>query len=351
MAITSPVYATREDVKNAIDYKSTARSDEQVDRAVEAGSRAVEGLLHRKFYPQIATRYFDWPNHQLARAGRLWLEQDELISLTSISSGGTAITPGNVFLEPVNDGPPYDRIECNLGTSAAFSSGSTWQRAISVTGLWGYENTTTPGGALTASGINASVTSIVCTNSALIGVGSIITIDSEKMIVTDKAMVTTSTTLSGSSLASMADTIQAVSSGAAHNAGETILMGSEKMLVVEIASNNLTVIRAWDGSVLATHSGSTIFAPRTLTVQRGALGTTAASHLASAAITVQTFPSLVKQLAIGEAVSYVLQEQSGFARTVGSGDDEREARVRGITQIRQDAYMTYGRKARMRSVV
>ncbi len=145
--------------------------------------------------------------------------------------------------------------------------------------------------------------------------------------------------------------IQAVSSGAAHNAGETILMGSEKMLVVEIASNNLTVIRAWDGSVLATHSGSTIFAPRTLTVQRGALGTTAASHLASAAITVQTFPSLVKQLAIGEAVSYVLQEQSGFARTVGSGDDEREARVRGITQIRQDAYMTYGRKARMRSVV
>src|SRR5690606_22447868 len=58
----APWYTTRETVKAALDYKETARNDAQVDRAIESASRAVEGLLHRRFYPETATRYFDWPN-------------------------------------------------------------------------------------------------------------------------------------------------------------------------------------------------------------------------------------------------------------------------------------------------
>lgn len=51
MAILTPVYCTRQDVKRALDVHETARSNGQVDRAVEAASRTIEGVLHRRFYP------------------------------------------------------------------------------------------------------------------------------------------------------------------------------------------------------------------------------------------------------------------------------------------------------------
>jgi hypothetical protein len=51
------------------------------------------------------------------------------------------------------------------------------------------------------------------------------------------------------------------------------------MLVVDRYTATVIVERQWSGSVLAAHSsGDTIYAYRTLTVQRGQLGTTAATH-------------------------------------------------------------------------
>lgn len=61
MTISRPCYATREQVKQALDIKESARSDLQIDIAIEAASDSVDGLLHRVFYPQVMTRYFDWP--------------------------------------------------------------------------------------------------------------------------------------------------------------------------------------------------------------------------------------------------------------------------------------------------
>lgn len=61
MTISTPCYATREEVKSALDIKQTARNNDQVDRAIDSASRAVEGLLHRVFYPTFDTRYVDWP--------------------------------------------------------------------------------------------------------------------------------------------------------------------------------------------------------------------------------------------------------------------------------------------------
>jgi hypothetical protein len=84
-------YCTREDVKSSLDSKESARNNGQVDRAIESASRAVEGLTHRRFYPETDTRYFDWPNAQYARPWRLWLDQHELVSVATLSSGGTTI--------------------------------------------------------------------------------------------------------------------------------------------------------------------------------------------------------------------------------------------------------------------
>ncbi len=190
------------------------------------------------------------------------------------------------------------------------------------------------------------------TNSAAVGVGDNILVDSERMLVTDKTMVTTAQTQQGSgvSTASAADVTLAVTDGTKYFTGEVLLLDSERMLVVDISSNNLTVKRAWDGSVLATHSGATIYALRQLTVTRGALGTTAATHLSAAAVNVALVPSMVKELAVGEALNEILQESAGYARTQGQGAGAQTNLGMSLDAIRRQALAQFGRKARVRVI-
>lgn len=342
-------YATREAVKSALDSAETARNNVQVDRAIESASRLVEGFLHRKFYPEVATRYFSWPNTQRAQAWRLWLDADEVVSVTTLTSGGTTIPAANYFLEPVNVGPPYRSVEIDLDSSSAFSSGNTFQRSVAVTGVFGYSAEEVAAGTC-AEVLDASETGVDVSDSSLIGVGDIIKVDSERMIVTGKSMLTTAQTLQTPLTAVQNNVTVAVTNGAAYAVGEIVLLDSERMLIVDIAGNNLTVKRAYDGSILATHSGSTLYAPRTLTVERGALGTTAATHSTSAPITRHVVPALVRNLVIAEAINMIQQETSGYARVVGSGDNARESSGKGLQDLRVQTYTAYGRKARMRAV-
>jgi hypothetical protein len=344
------VTATREDVKAALDAKTT-RNDAQIDRALLAATASVEGLLHRKFLPLTATKYFDWPNHQHARSWRLWLDDNDLVSVTSLVSGGTAITSADYFLYP-SDGPPYSWLEIDLSSSSAFNAGSTRQRSIGITGVWSHSANEEPAG-ITAEGLDTSETGVDVTDSFLIGVGTIIKVESERMICTGKTMLDTGVNIDvGDSLAaSSADvSITMSTTTAAPVAGETILIDSERMLVTDVAGTVLTVVRAWDGTVPATHAGGAdIYAPRTLTVERGALGTTAAAHNTATAITRHVVPGLVRNLTIAEAVTILLQEQSGYARQMGQGENARTVGV-GLEGLRQDCYRTFGRKARIRGV-
>jgi len=342
-------YATRGDVRSALDMKESARASAQLDRAIESASRSVEGLLRRRFYPWTGTRYFDWPNQQRSRPWRLWLDQDEIISLTSMTAGGTVISPSNVNLEPANSGPPYTRVEINLGSSASFGSGSTHQRAIAITGVFGHSADEEPAGAL-AEALDAVETAVDVTDSAAVGVGSIVKVDSERMLVTEKSMLDTGQNCSALT-ASVSDvSITGVTAGTIVS-GETVLVDSERMLVVDVAGTTLTVRRAWDGSVLAAHAGATdIYAPRTLTVARGALGTTAATHSLAAPVLRHVVPGLVRELCTAEALNTLQQEQSGYARVVGEGETAIEVRGQGLAQIRSDALAAYGRRARSRAV-
>lgn len=353
--MTEPWYATREDVKGALDYKETARNNAQVDRALAAVSRAIENNCHRVFYPSIATRYFDWPNYQYSYAWKLYLDQNDLISVTSLTSGGVTIQPSGYLLEPVNSGPPYTRVDINLASSgSSFNAGAgTWQRSIAITGLWGYGNTEAPAGAVAAA-FNASVTTVQVTDSSSIGVGQVLRIGAERLLVTDKGQLSTGQTLQTPLTAQQANNIMAVTTGSAYTIGEVLLLDAERMRVEDIAGNNLTVHRAWDGSTLAAHTGSTIYAPRSLTVVRGALGTTAASALQGDPIVKWTPPSLIRQLTIGEAINNLQQEATGYARTVGnaagSGNTKRGTSIEGLIDLRDLTYSTYTRKARKRAV-
>lgn len=351
MAITRVCYCTREDVKTALDIKESARVNAQVDRAIQSAADDIEGFLHRKFYPQLATKFFDWPSYQRAAPWRLWLNQHEVISVSALTSGGVVIPAGQFFLEPVNEGPPYTRIELDRSAAAAFTAGATPQRSISVAGLWNYGADTAPAGSLAAAMSDATGTAATVTNSAVIGSGSSLLIDSERLLVTDRSMVTTGQAQqSGLTTALASDVALGVTDGTKYSAGEILLLDSERMLITDIAGNVLTVKRAWDGSVLATHAGATIFAPRLLTVRRGDLGTTAASHLITAPAAVLAAPSLIRDLSVAEAINQFLQETSGYARTVGSADNVHQVSGAGLADKWDEAMTRYGRSLRRRVI-
>ncbi|MFJ2000259.1 hypothetical protein [Streptomyces chartreusis] len=354
-----PVYATREDVMRALDVKLTARSSAQIDRALQSASRSVEDdLCHRRFYPELATRSFNWPDSQSRTSWRLWLDANELISVTTLTSGGTTISSGDFFLEPDRYGPPYNRVEINLGSSAAFGGGDTHQRDITITGLWGYRLDETSVGALSAavSTTTAATLSVNAAASAELGVGSVLRVDSERLLVTGRQMADTGQNVGGSGLTAQQNSVTlAVSDGTGFAVDEVLLVESERMLIVDIAGNNLTVIRAWDGTVLAAHTaGTDIYAARTLTVTRGALGTAAATHADASSVVRWDPPGLVKDLVIAEAMNRVTNEQAGYARTRratgGQSTGNQTLSARDLPALREQVYNAHGRKARHRGV-
>lgn len=351
--MTTPWLATREEIKAELDVKETARSNARIDRALADATDAVHGLCHRIFYPVVATRYFDWPNGQYARPWRLWLDANELISVTTLTSGGTTIAASDYFLEPNTYGPPYNRIEIDLDSSAAFGGGDTHQRDIGIAGVWAGCPLVEPLAGATVEALDTTETGIDvdAATSAAVGVGSLLRIDSERVIVTSRTQLDTGQNLGGNLTASNNNVSVSVSDGTGYAVDEVILIDSEKMRVDEIAGNTLTVTRAWDGTTLAAHtSGADIYAPRTLTVARGALGTTAATHSTSATVYRWDAPGPARQLCIAEALNDLLQGRSGYARTAGSGESEREVTGRGIGDLRKRVYVSHGRKARTRAV-
>ena len=344
-------YATREEIKEALDFKETARANRQIDRAIEAASRSVEALCHRRFYPEIATRLFDWPNQQYARPWRLWLDQNEIISVTALSAGGTVIPSTDYFLEPNEYGPPYNRLEIDLASSSAFGGGDTHQRNISISGLFGYRNDESIVADLDG-GITASQTSIDVATAPGIGVGSLLRIGTERMIVSERLMKDTFIDIGVALTASNNDvTLAGVSTG--FSVDEVILIDSERMLIVDKSATSLTVKRAWDGSVLAAHSiGAGINALRTLTVTRGALGTTASTHSSGDDIYRWDPPGPVRTLVVGQAISTLTSEQSGYSRVKRSGGSTGEGArdTSALSVLRDQVYDSHGRKGRVRGV-
>ena len=341
-----PTYATREQVMTAMDVQYTAYASAKIDRALQTFARQIEKKCQRPggLYPSLRTLYWDWPDVSQRTSWRLWVEPDNAISLVSLTSGGTTISgaylaAGDGTTSGV--GPPYNQIQLDRSLSSAFGGGSTPQR--NVTGsLWtGWNDEQEPAGALGAAISSTSATTLQVTNGAAVGVGDLLIVDSERFVVTDRAMVTTTQTITADVASATSTVSVSVSSGAAFAGGETILIDSERMRIVDISSNTLTVKRAWDGSALAAHtSGATIYAPRLLTVTRGATGTTAATHLIAATVYRWTPPPEVQTLNLSEALNQLQQESAGMARQIGEGEFAREVGGRGLADLRKQVYGT-----------
>jgi len=326
---------------SAQDIKASAYKARDIDRAIEAGARDVDRLLHRRLEPWTGSRRFDVPG-SYANLARIYFGEQLLIAETSVVTGGTTVDAGDYFLYP-DSGPPYWRIEMNQSTLNTWPSNGSDQQTAVITGLWGWTNDELPAGTV-AEALDASETSVDISGSEYVGVGSVIRVDDERMIVKGRSWLSTGQT--GSLAAQQNARSLAVSDGTTFSSGETLILDSERVLIVDITGNTLTVQRAVDGSVLAAHTTATIYASRTLTVQRGALGTTAATHLTAAPIYVWQPPALAAELNTAYAVNTLLQRQSGYARTVGEGENARESSGRGIRALEQAAKSAYGQLVR-----
>lgn len=349
-------YTTREDVKDSLEISYTARADRKIDRRIEAASRDVEALLHRRFYPELRTLRVDWPNYQFANTWEYWLGDNEMISTTQVVNGaGTDIT-ASVILRRGDDRvePPYTRLEVDLSTTATLAGGSTFQRALQITGLFGgCPDTNNPAGQL-AAGINDSVTvfTINPLNGVLdVGVGSIIKIDSERMLVTERRMVDTGQNLQSNMDDLQSDNVVDVTDGTAFAINEILLLDAERMRIVDIAGNNLTVERAFDGTVLGVHTVPVdVYALRSYSVTRAALGTTAATHDISDVVSVFDVPGPVRELCTAIAVVLLEQNASAYARVVGTGNATRESSGQGLQDIIAAAKRSHGRLSRLGAI-
>lgn len=343
-------YASREDVKSALDSAETARNDAAVNRAIESASRAIESLTLRRFYPQTDTRYFDWPDLSGSRPWRLWLNDDELISVTMLTVAGQVVSSADYFLEPANSGPPFTHVEIDLDSSAAFTAGDTHQRAIQIDGVFGYSADVESVGSLDSALDADASDSANVTWAQNVGVGDILLIDSERLIVTSRSMVDSGQDLGSDLAASTADVTIAVSDGSDFLPGQIILLDSERMLITDIAGNNLIVRRAWDGTVLAAHTSSDVYTLSGIDVARAQLGTTLAAHSSGATVYRHVVPGPIRSLCIAEAINQLQQEGAGYGRQVSSGEGERDAAGADLPSAREEVRRQYGRRARVRAV-
>lgn len=352
--MVTPWYASREDVKSALDSAETARDNALVDAAIAAATNMIEspGITRRKFYPWTGTRYLPWPRAgYYARSYVLDLPAThEIISLSSLTAGGETIVSDDYRLEPQASGPPYTRIELWLPNGATFSGGDTHQRAITLTGVFSSAPLDERPAGTMAEALDATETQINLSTSADIGVGDLVKVDSERMVVTSRAMLTTGQTLQTPLTASVANVTVVVSDGTAYGVGETILLDAERMRVVDIAGNNLIVKRAHDGSALSAHAGSTIYAARALTVERGSVGTTAATHLDGATVYKHHPPALIHQLCTARAIWTRLNEGSGYGRVVGTGEGSRPVSLSTIRELESQVMAAYKPKLRKSAI-
>lgn len=350
------LYTGRETVKQSASIHG-ADFDEEIDRLIESASRRIDRQTRRLFIPKTQTRTYRWPPSHLGSATILWLDYD-LISVTTLKtkaqdSSPTTIAATDFFLEPNNSGPPYDRIEIDLSSSAAFESGSTPQRSIEIAGSWGYSDDKLDVGTVT-SGLDSgtTTTSFICSDSSQVQVGNTLLIESEQLYVSDKINAALGSILLNDTLtADKSDTLVTVDGSHGLVAGEVVLIDSEKMFIDSVATNDLTVIRAYDGTVLAAHADDTaIHVYRTLTVERGACGTSAATHADATKVEIYEPPFDISQLCLAEVLTLFQQNRASWGRSVGSGETVVEFSGRALGNMWKEVVANY-RRHRTASVV
>lgn len=176
--VTDRWYCTLDDLKAELGETGTT-NDARLGRYIAQASRAIEQFTGRTFYPITATKYFDAPRDGYS----LFLSYEDLLTLTTLTDDTGVITSTYYWLYPLNMTPKHSIVLDTDSLGRGFQYDEDPQRAISITGQWGYSDDYQ----LTGLTLGAAVSSTTATTVTLSGmgaqVGMMLLIDSEALHV------------------------------------------------------------------------------------------------------------------------------------------------------------------------
>lgn len=348
-----PWLVSRERVAAEDGRSVTVRNFSAIDGACEYATDAIERYCRiSHFWPWTGTRYFPWPVDDTSSnwpSHRIWLYPHVLIELDTVTAGGQTITDARAYPDNRLPNEPAHYVELDRAGSSSWATGATGtQRQVAFGGTWGWSDEQASVGVLDGS-ITDTATTLLLERSTLdVGVGNLLTIGDERMLVTGRAAVDTGENAAGALTAyddSTLSTALPVADGTDFAVGEALAIDAEDLLVERIVGNTLYVRRSWNGTTLADHAnGADIYAYRQLRVQRGYGGTVAAAALDGAAVTRWKEPPAPGMLALALALDNLVQVGAAFARTSGDGENVRDTRTPGLTALwkRVEPYRTKG---------
>jgi hypothetical protein len=150
----------------------------------------------------------------------------------------------------------------------------------------------------------------------------VLLIGSEQELVTGWSTPTASVTTLNGAVAAADDYITVVNS-ALVSIGEIVRVDFEQMKITDINTTNhrLKVIRAWNNTAKAAHlTAAAVDVYRTVTVDRGVNGTTAATHANGVTISRYLAPEDVQLLTKKVATLIVNQAKSGYQGRTGNAE-------------------------------
>ena len=241
---------------------------------------------------------------------------DPLITLTTIVDGdGETISSDDYELLPHNrawPNGPYRFLDGPCSGDLVI---------IGPWGMWEQWESTGLTGTLAAS----STTSLVMSSGAVLWPGMILLIESEQLLVTagcggeNSPDPTAAVSLLAADMTESDDVIT-VDNGTEFFAGEVLRIELEDVLIRRKAGNAMVVTRGWNNTRRAQHDIDTaIYVYRTVTVERGVNGTTAAAH-AGKAISKFKIPEDVNYLTRQIAALMRMKAMTGFSGRGGNTD-------------------------------
>lgn len=352
---STPAYASRESLALALDRSLNVLAIEALDRALLGATDVIEREFERQFYPYTGTWYYDVPADDTSTrtpTWKLYLAPRDFITVDSVTVGGVAVSGAQ--LRPDNRvGRPGEWLELDRSGSTSFYDGSSSspQRRAAIVGTSGWWDESKAAGALAGDLLVGTDTADLVTAPAVgtggVGVGHLLRVGNERMVVEDRLLIDTNENLGADLAAQASASIPSsitVGDGTDYAAGEMIAIGGEVMLILRVLSNTLFVRRGYANTPVAAHaSGADIYAYRRLALRRGAVGTTEANHVAADTVSRWVAPYALEALCIAIAQETCVQEGAAYARTVGSEQNEREARAAGLAMAWKRA-RAYSRK-------
>jgi hypothetical protein len=129
-------YISVADVKLELDPTSAmgTASDTLISGYIDQAQAWIEAVTFRRFQASTATRYY----RQEQVAGKRLFLDDDLLTVTQLVNGNEGtVSSSNYWLQPRNDGPPYQWLELKSSEVWTFDTDGE----IAVTGTWGYSAT------------------------------------------------------------------------------------------------------------------------------------------------------------------------------------------------------------------